>query len=171
MTAGPRARAELFLGRRHRSWVTAFFTAMLTCRKTYADIPFAHRQHRHDGHCALIHGHNWAFTLTFGCTAPDENGFVVDFGKLKFLREWINTHLDHSCVFNAEDPLRDTLVAAAPEAWKIYVVESCSCEGLARHLHGVFDALVRQHTGGRAFITAVEVIEDSKNSASWTIAT
>ena len=76
---------------------------MLTCRKTYSDIPFAHRQHRHDGHCALIHGHNWAFTLTFACTAPDENGFVVDFGKLKFLRHWITTHLDHACVFNADD--------------------------------------------------------------------
>jgi len=35
----------------------------------------------------------------------------------------------------------------------------------------VFDALVRQHTGGRAFVTAVEVIEDSKNAASWTVTT
>jgi 6-pyruvoyltetrahydropterin/6-carboxytetrahydropterin synthase len=142
---------------------------MLTCRKTYADIPFAHRQHQHDGHCALIHGHNWAFTLTFGCTTTDANGFVVDFGKLKFLREWINHHLDHACVFNADDPLRDTLIAAAPGAWKSYVVESCSCEGLAHHLHGVFDSLVRAHTSGRAFVLAVEVIEDAKNAATWDV--
>ena len=69
---------------------------MITCKKTYTDIPWAHRQHRHDGHCAFIHGHNWSITIIFGCHATDENGFVVDFGKLKFLEEWIDTHLDHA---------------------------------------------------------------------------
>ena len=87
---------------------------MITCRKTYADVPFAHRQHLHDGHCQLIHGHNWGITFTFGCHSPDANGFVVDFGGLKFLRAWLAQHLDHACVFNHDDPLRETLVAAAP---------------------------------------------------------
>ena len=54
---------------------------MMNCKKTYSDIPFAHRQHLHDGHCALIHGHNWSFTVTFSCHETDLNGFVVDFGK------------------------------------------------------------------------------------------
>ena len=72
---------------------------MLTCRKTYSDIPFAHRQHLHDGHCAFVHGHNWDISITFGCEKTDENGFVVDFGKLKFIKEWLNANLDHACVF------------------------------------------------------------------------
>src|SRR4051812_26092027 len=67
-----------------------FCVSMLTCRKTYTDIPWAHRQHRHDGHCAYLHGHNWSITITFGCREPDENGFVLDFGKLKFLKHWID---------------------------------------------------------------------------------
>jgi 6-pyruvoyltetrahydropterin/6-carboxytetrahydropterin synthase len=86
---------------------------MITCQKTYSDIPWAHRQHRHDGHCALIHGHNGSITLTFGCHAPDENGFVVDFGKLKFLQRWIDETLDHACVFSTEDPLREALLRSA----------------------------------------------------------
>lgn len=143
---------------------------MLTCRKTYADIPFAHRQHHHDGHCALIHGHNWTFHLTFACTEPDENGFVVDFGKLKFLKEWIGVNLDHACLFNFGDPLRERLVATAPEVWKTYVVPSVSCEGLARHLFGVWDELVREKTAGRAFLVSVEVVEDAKNSATYAVA-
>jgi 6-pyruvoyltetrahydropterin/6-carboxytetrahydropterin synthase len=149
--------------------VERLLCAMLTCQKTYADIPFAHRQHTHDGHCALVHGHNWAITLTFACTRPDENGFVVDFGKLQFLRAWIAEHLDHACVFNYDDPWRERLVAAAPGAWKVYVVDRCSCEGLASHLHGVFDGLVRAQTAGRAWVTAVEVSEDAKNSARWSV--
>jgi 6-pyruvoyltetrahydropterin/6-carboxytetrahydropterin synthase len=140
---------------------------MLTCTKIYADVPFAHRQHLHAGHCRLVHGHNWSFHLTFGCETPDANGFVVDFGDLKFIRRWIEEHLDHACVFNETDPLRETLVAASPEAWKAYVVPNCSCEGLARHLHGIWDPLVRKHTGGRAWIAELKVEEDSKNSASY----
>ncbi len=140
---------------------------MLTCTKTYHDIPFAHRQHQHDGHCALIHGHNWSITLTFACRETDESGFVIDFGKLGFIRDWISAHLDHACVFAKDDPLRQLLVAVAPDAWKTYVVKNCSCEGLAEHLFEAFDNLVRERTASRVWVTVVEVAEDSRNSARY----
>ena len=139
---------------------------MITCTKTYFDIPFAHRQHLHDGHCAYVHGHNWDVSLVFACKEPDENGFVVDFGKLKFIKAWIDANLDHACVFAKADPLKDVLKAAAPEAWHIYEVESCSCEGLAAHLLEVFNKLVGENTNGRVWISSVSVSEDKKNSAT-----
>ena len=142
---------------------------MLSCTKTYRDIPFAHRQHRHEGHCALIHGHNWAITLTFACRETDPNGFVVDFGRLKFLKHWIEEHLDHACLFNQDDPEKDRLLNAMEGLVKPLVVPNCSCEGLCQYLHGVFDSLVRQQTDGRAWVTAVTVEEDSKNSASYAV--
>lgn len=143
---------------------------MIICKKTYSDIPWAHRQHRHDGHCALIHGHNWSITITFGSHEPDENGFVVDFGKLKFLKRWIEENLDHACVFSDEDPMREALVKVGGTAiWKTYIVKNCSCEGMAQHLFDVFNALVQDASSGRAFITAVEVVEDSKNSATYSV--
>ncbi|NCG08214.1 MAG: 6-carboxytetrahydropterin synthase [Verrucomicrobia bacterium] len=140
---------------------------MLTCKKTYRDIPFAHRQHRHEGHCALIHGHNWAITLTFSCRETDPNGFVVDFGDLKYLKDWIQTHLDHACLFNEDDPERETLLQAHASLFKTYLLPNCSCEGIAEHLFSRFDPMVRQHTHERAWITAVEVEEDSRNSARY----
>ena len=140
---------------------------MFTCSKIYTDIPFAHRQHRHDGHCSLIHGHNWSIRLTFGAKETDANGFVVDFGRLHFLRDWIEQNLDHACLFNEDDPLRKTLVQAAPEAYKVYLIPSCSCEGLAEHLFGIFDVMVGEHTGGRAYLVEVEIREDSRNSARY----
>lgn len=140
---------------------------MLTCRKTYADIPFAHRQHCHDGRCALIHGHNWTFHITFACSELNQDGFVVDFGKLKYLKAWIDEHLDHACVLNHDDPLREQIVSACPQAYKIYLIDSCSCEGIATHLFKAFDAMVRHETQGRAWVQAVTVEEDSKNSATF----
>lgn len=140
---------------------------MLTCKKTYFDIPFAHRQYLHDGHCAYVHGHNWDISVTFACSQTDENGFVVDFGKVKFIKKWIDENLDHACVFSESDPLAKKLIDAAPEAWNARFVKECSCEGLARHFFGVFDALVRQNTNGRAWVVRVSVSEDKKNTACY----
>ena len=140
---------------------------MLTCTKVYRDIPFAHRQPKHEGHCSLIHGHNWSIAVTFACREPDENGFVIDFGDLKFLRVWIEDNLDHACVFAEDDPLRDALISAAPDVWKPYTVPSASSEGLAQHLFRVFNPLVREHSLGRVWVTEVRVFEDEHNSAAF----
>ena len=140
---------------------------MITCTKIYHDIPFAHRQHLHDGHCAFIHGHNWDICLTFACSDTDENGFVVDFGKLGFIKDWINDNLDHACIFSNDDPTAKTLISAAPSVWKTYFLDSCSCEGLAKHLFFEFDELVKNKTSGRVWIASVEVSEDKKNCAKF----
>jgi 6-pyruvoyltetrahydropterin/6-carboxytetrahydropterin synthase len=140
---------------------------MLTCKKSYRDIPFAHRQHRHDGHCALIHGHNWGITLTFACTETDGNGFVVDFGKLKYLKAWIDEHLDHACLFNADDTEAKHLLCNAGHLFKAFILPNSACEGIAQHLHGIFDQMVRAETNNRVWITEIEINEDSKNSATY----
>ncbi len=140
---------------------------MFTCSKTYADIPFAHRQHRHGGHCAFVHGHNWTFHFTFGCRELDENGFVVDFGALKYIRRWFDEHLDHACVFNRDDPERERIVGALPGAFKVYLVESCAAEGLAKHVFEVIGEMVRRETSGRVFLVEVRVEEDARNSATF----
>jgi len=140
---------------------------MLTCKKTYRDIPFAHRQHRHPGHCAFIHGHNWAITLTFACHETDESGFVMDFGKLKYLKAWIDEHLDHACLFNEDDPEKEALLAQFGHLFKPYFLPSCASEGLAQHLYEVFNPMVRARTENRVWITEVEIEEDSKNSAAF----
>jgi 6-pyruvoyltetrahydropterin/6-carboxytetrahydropterin synthase len=140
---------------------------MFTCSKTYADIPFAHRQHRHAGHCAFVHGHNWSFTFVFGCDALDANGFVVDFGDLKYIRQWFDEHLDHACVFNDDDPLSKALLDAAPAAYKPYFVRNCSAEGLAQHTHEVVNEMVRRKTDGRVFVVETRVAEDARNAATY----
>jgi len=137
--------------------------ALITCSKTYPDVPFAHRQHRHDGHCAFIHGHNWTVTLTFACDRLNEHGFVVDFGRLKYIKAWLDEHLDHACVFAADDPARAALVAGSPGLFKPYVVPCSSCEGLAEHLWRQLCPLVLEAEAGRAWIAAVELAEDARN--------
>lgn len=152
---------------------------MFTCSKKYADLPFAHRQHNHKGHCALIHGHNWAFKFTFGCTMRDANGFVVDFGDLKWLKEFLYAHFDHTLVLNIDDPaldyLKKVLIDDAPQISgemfvkfaDIILVPNCGAEGLASFLFEEVDRLLSAHTDGRVHLVSVEVLEDEKNAATY----
>ncbi len=141
---------------------------MLSCSKTYRDIPLGHRQPFHPGHCSRIHGHNWAIRLTFAAKETDQNGFVVDFGDLKYIKTWIDENLDHACAISSKDPH-----LARMEKWneegliQLLVIPDASCEGLAKHLFQTFDPMVRDRTRGRAWITSIELQEDSKNSATY----
>lgn len=168
---------------------------MTSCTKRYVDIPFAHRQHNHDGHCALIHGHNWSFEFEFVADSLDENGFVIDFGKLKWLKDWLNQKFDHALVLNESDPyldeIRDFCSGIAgdktcnqpdvPIFAKILVVPNCGAEGLAawllEQINNAFDgagATLKEcpnpswpDTVERGVrVHRVTVFEDSKNSAT-----
>jgi 6-pyruvoyltetrahydropterin/6-carboxytetrahydropterin synthase len=146
---------------------------MITCTKTFADLPFAHRQHNHDGHCALVHGHNWSFTFEFGATELDADGFVIDFGKLKWLRKGLEELFDHTLLLNECDPdlefykMFSEGVADKPK-WKLTIVPNCGAEGLAQYLLTQYQPIIATLTNGRVFIHSVTVHEDTRNSAKLT---
>ena len=141
---------------------------MITCTKTYRDIPLSHRQPFHSGRCSRLHGHSWAITLTFEAKELDDNGFVIDFGDLHFLREWIDENLDHATALKENDPMRtECEVLEAKGLLKILWVDSASCEGIARFLFRAFQPMVEQKTHGRVSIQSLHLEEDSKNSATY----
>lgn len=141
----------------------------ITCSKRFTDIPFAHRQHNHDGHCAWIHGHNWEFELEFSAKTLDENNFVIDFGKLGFIKQWIKDKLDHSLLLNESDPELDFFLDHLGRTGfaRIQVIPDGSAEGLAKYIHEVLNTLVQIETNARVWISKVTVREDSKNFATF----
>lgn len=136
----------------------------VTCTKRWSEIPFAHRQPVHDGHCKWIHGHNWSIEAEFEASRLDDNGFVIDFGGLTDLRVWMDVHLDHAIVLSEGDPV--IAMMDNPEIAKVKVVPDCSCEGLARYILRLFDERVGVMTQGRVRVIRCTVFEDSKNSAT-----
>ena len=141
---------------------------MITCSKTYRDIPLSHRQPLHGGRCSRLHGHSWAITLTFEGSSLDDNGFVIDFGELHFIEDWIDEHLDHGTVLCQDDPRKKDLEALNEEGLlKVTWVESASCEGIAKFLFNTFNPLVSERTSGRVKLQAIHLEEDSKNSATY----
>ncbi len=47
------------------------------------DIDFSHHVRGHRGPCINLHGHTWKFEVDLGAQELDEQGFVVDFSRLK----------------------------------------------------------------------------------------
>ena len=157
---------------------------MITCTKRFDNIPFAHRQPNHDGHCSLIHGHNWSFEFEFAALIDgpgsrlavdsydlhqiDKNGFVVDFGNLKWLKQWLDEQFDHALVLNEEDPylnqLHGWLMTLQPPLAKITPVPNCGAEGLASYVSGFVRSVLQN--SGRVKLVRLTVFEDSKNSAT-----
>lgn len=49
-----------------------------------------------DGHkCARLHGHTYRVEVILQSEILNEVGFVVDYGDLKALKDYIDHHLDH----------------------------------------------------------------------------
>ncbi len=138
---------------------------MYTCSKEYRDVPFAHRQPSHEGHCAKIHGHNWSFRFTFGAKELDSCGFVIDFGQLAWLKRYIDARFDHALVLEETDPQAEHLLSALADLAKMLFVPSASSEGIARYLFDEISRIVWIRTEGRVSLLWVDVTEDSKNGA------
>ena len=141
---------------------------MLTCSKVYKDIPFARRQPLHKGHCSKIHGHNWSIIIEFEAKELDANGFVVDFGNLKYIKAFIDEHLDHACLFSKEDSQVQNLSQSEfKDLFKISWVENASCEGIAQFLFETFSQLIKEKEAGRVSIRSLKLYEDEKNFVSY----
>jgi 6-pyruvoyltetrahydropterin/6-carboxytetrahydropterin synthase len=95
--------------------------------------------------CARLHGHNYVARIEVAGDQLDETGFVVDFGDLGFVREYIDTQLDHRHL-NDVLPFNPT------------------AENLARHLADV----ARRGLTVPDLLVSASVSETPKTWARWT---
>ena len=152
---------------------------MHTVTKSYTDLPAAHRQPNHSGHCRLIHGHNWRFDITFAANRLDRCGFVLDVGSLRILRDFLGSLLDHKLLLNEEDPrleyFRKCLDSPENPFSEILVVPNCGMEGLAEFVFDTASGWIASGTIGSVDdnrerslrVTRVVCYEDSKNWATY----
>lgn len=49
-----------------------------------------------EGHpCSRVHGHNYTVKIELKSKTLDERGFVLDYGELRPIKDWIDSNLDH----------------------------------------------------------------------------
>ncbi len=119
--------------------------------------------------CRSIHGHSWQIILTLQSPGLDEQGMVIEFGRLKKeWRAWLDQHLDHALVLNQADPLVPVLQATAPEL-RIFTLPTdptteCLAEFLVNSAKGLLQTLAA-HPNVR--VERIRIAETAVNAAEF----
>ena len=139
--------------------------------KRIGPISTVHRQYKDDGHCSYVHGYGRYVEFTFHCLELEEKGWVMDFGDLKDIKNWIEDEWDHRVLISADDPLIPQLkeleevgginLNILPEGYLPGIEESC------RYLYDKLSPMIQRKTNNRVVITRVEIWETEKNQAEY----
>lgn len=140
--------------------------------KTFYNFPCAHRQWKHRGNCALLHGYSRSFVFTFAAHNPDNCGFIVDYGDLDWLKAHLEYMYDHTLLLCVDDPLLpqfQEIEKAGGCQLRHHIVQGMGIgvgmEDTALYLTYYADFELRKRTKGRCWIVSVEARENDKNSS------
>lgn len=131
----------------------------------------AFRQWRADSHCNLIHGYALQFEFTFGGAELDERNWIVDFGGLKPLKQWLADMFDHTYLVAEDDPELETFKELeAKKLVDLRIVPATGCERFAEMAFDKADEIVKELTDGRCWVQKVTAREHEANSATCELA-
>ncbi len=95
-------------------------------------MEYAHRLHLMpvSHQCRNIHGHSGEVVVTLTTGGIDYNGFVVEFGDLRFIKSWIDLNWDHALFISDNDEELMNLELQT----KRFILPKCYCQTSSEHL-------------------------------------
>ena len=144
--------------------------------KVYRNLPCAHAQwfdtneDGSPGHCAQIHGYDRSVEFTFAGT-PDGHGWIVPFGGLKPVKQFLEYYFDHVTVLPADDPRLEQLRSSDHVKQNgLLGTLRVLPYGVSMEMSSLFiwehvNAYIYQHTSGRCWVERVRVYEHDRNDA------
>ncbi len=137
--------------------------------KTYTHetgLSCAFRQWRAESHCAYLHGYALAVKFEFGAMELDENGWVMDFGGLKWVKEFLQKYFDHKTIVALDDPeLQSFKQLDMLGIADICYMKNVGCEAFAYFIFSEVEKWLLYKHGVRVILNSVEVREHGGNSA------
>jgi 6-pyruvoyltetrahydropterin/6-carboxytetrahydropterin synthase len=139
--------------------------------KTYGHevgLSCAFRQWRaKHSHCQYLHGYALSVRLVFGAEKLDSRNWVMDFGALGEVKDFLKRTFDHHTVVAADDPELNTFLDLSQRKLiQLTVLPSVGCEAFAQHINNwVAHWLEYTPDGDRVKLVSVEVREHGANSA------
>ena len=118
-------------------------------------------------HCCLLHGYALSFSFEFKAEFLDDKNWVIDFGGLKELKDWLEDNFDHKTAVDAADhdmALFEQMDAAGMIELRVFD-DGVGCEKFAYYAWRAANQIVHNMSNGRCVCTQVEVREHGANSA------
>jgi 6-pyruvoyltetrahydropterin/6-carboxytetrahydropterin synthase len=111
-----------------------------------------------------LHGYAIAVKLVFEADSLDERNWVMDFGGLKEVKQWLQDNFDHKLLVAQDDPMKDKILSLHEFGIAdVVVVEKVGCESFAEMIYNHVTFWLLGNCGTR--LVSVEVREHGANSA------
>lgn len=91
--------------------------------------------------CRNLHGHSYRGKIGISASSLN-NGMVTDFKHLNFVKEIIDTYLDHKFMIDRNDPLFNTIFAEYEN-----IAKTPECAYTIKDFHGFFKYVDAPHLG------------------------
>lgn len=137
-----------------------------TSTKRFTGFPCTHRQWKAESHCRFVHGYSREFYFEFACTELTQEFWVMDFGGLKEVKKWLEHMFDHTFLASEDDPYLENFQKMHDDGIiQLRILPNAGMEGTAKYVFDKVNAMVKEQTNNRVWVTKVEVRENEKNSA------
>lgn len=129
----------------------------------------AFRQWRATSHCNQIHGYALAFLFEFVADDLDAHNWVMDFGSMKPVKEWLQHNFDHRLCVASDDPNLDTFKTLHQMGIaNINILPAVGCEMFSLQAYGFCKRYIeRSGFAPRIHLGMVTTFEHEANSASY----
>ena len=123
--------------------------------------------------CSAIHGYAMSFHFEFTSKTVDARNWVVDFGSLRPLKEFLKQTFDHTLLVATDDPHYEEFVRLRELGLcKLVEVENTGCEALSKFLLDyINEYFLPEHypnsENQEIWCSMVEVRETPSNSARY----
>lgn len=136
--------------------------------KRFTGFPCTHRQWKAESHCRFVHGYSREFYFEFEAKELTKEGWVVDFGGLKEIKNWLNDVFDHTFLVAHDDPHMEDFKRLDKEGViQLRVLPNPGMEGTALYVYEEASKILKKLYGDRAWISFVEVKENENNSGQY----
>ena len=129
------------------------------------------RQHRAKSHCRFLHGYPLSFKLTFAANELDENGWVIDFGALKRVKQYLVDTFDHKLLLARDDPEFERIMNLSREnpVADVLILTAVGCEAFAKLVWDFTQGYLEvEGYNPRVQLVEIEVREHASNGVIYT---
>jgi len=142
--------------------------------KRFKYLPCGHAQYfdlepdGSPGECASVHGYDREVEFTFAGDI-DEHGWIVPFGELKPIKQFLEYYFDHVTVLPADDPRLEHITEELTVPGGLLGTVRVLPSGVSMEMSSLFiwehvNAYIYEVTQGRCYVERVEVFEHDRNA-------
>lgn len=142
--------------------------------KRFKYLPCGHAQYFDQepdgspGECASVHGYDREVEFTFAGEI-DEHGWIVPFGELKPIKQFLEYYFDHVTVLPADDPRLEHITEELTVPGGLLGTVRVLPSGVSMEMSSLFiwehvNAYIYEVTQGRCYVERVEVFEHDRNA-------